>query len=59
MSTEVMKTKLFIHMNNWLSNQVGLADPTQAEAANDVDFLVERANECWSEHGKRPTFYCC
>ena len=44
------------HMNNWLSNQVGLADPTQAEEANDVDFLVERANECWSEHGKRPTF---
>ena len=19
-------------------------------------FLVERANECWDEHGKRPTF---
>ena len=44
------------HMNNWLSNAVGLADPTQAGDANDVDFLVERANECWLQHGKRPTF---
>ena len=44
------------HMNNWLSNQAGLSDPTQAGEANDVDFLVERANECWAQHGKRPTF---
>jgi hypothetical protein len=44
------------HMNNWLSNQVGLSDPTQAGEANDVDFLVERANQCWQQHGKRPTF---
>ena len=44
------------HMNNWLSNAVGLADPTQAGDANDVDFLVDRANECWTQHGKRPTF---
>ena len=38
------------HMNNWLSNQAGLSDPTQAGEANDVDFLVERANECWAQH---------
>jgi hypothetical protein len=23
---------------------------------NEVDFIVERATECWVQHGKRPTF---
>ena len=44
------------HMNNWLKNQAGLSDPTRSAEANDVDFMVERAEECIQDHGKRPTF---
>ena len=44
------------HMNNWLKNQAGLSDPTRSTEANDVDFMVERAEECIRDHGKRPTF---
>ena len=44
------------HMNNWLKNQAGLSDPTRSAEANDVDFMVERAEECIEDHGKRPTF---
>lgn len=44
------------HMNNWLRGPLGLSDPTRGDEANDVDFLVQRATECWQQHGKRPTF---
>ena len=44
------------HMNNWLRGPLGLSDPTRGEEANNVEFLVERATECWLQHGKRPTF---
>ncbi|DAC36232.1 MAG TPA: hypothetical protein HA286_04090 [Candidatus Poseidoniaceae archaeon] len=44
------------HMNNWLGGPAGLSDPLRAEEVNDVDFIVERATECWVQHGKRPTF---
>ena len=44
------------HMNNWLSGPLGLSDPTRGDEANNPDFLVERAKECWQLHGKRPTF---
>ena len=44
------------HMNNWLSGPLGLSDPTRGDEANNPDFLVVRAKECWQQHGKRPTF---
>lgn len=44
------------HMNNWLRGPLGLSDPSRGDEANDVDFLIERAVECWQQHGKRPTF---
>ena len=44
------------HMNNWLRGPLGLSDPSRGSEANDVDFLIERATECWIQHGKRPTF---
>ena len=44
------------HMNNWLSGPLGLSDPSRGDEANDLDFLIERASECWIQHGKRPTF---
>ena len=44
------------HMNNWLRGPLGLSDPTRGDEANDVEFLVQRATECWQQHGKRPTF---
>ncbi|MBT60152.1 MAG: hypothetical protein CMA63_01185 [Euryarchaeota archaeon] len=44
------------HMNNWLRGPLGLSDPTRGDEANDVDFLLDRAKECWQQHGKRPTF---
>jgi hypothetical protein len=44
------------HMNNWLSGPLGLSDPSRGDEANNVDFLIERATECWVQHGKRPTF---
>jgi len=44
------------HMNNWLSGPLGLSDPTRGDEANNPDFLVDRAKECWQQHGKRPTF---
>ncbi|MEC9161701.1 MAG: hypothetical protein VX919_02795, partial [Candidatus Thermoplasmatota archaeon] len=44
------------HMNNWLGGPAGLSDPLRAEEVNEVDFIVERATECWVQHGKRPTF---
>ena len=44
------------HMNNWLRGPAGLSDPSRGDEANDVDFLIERAKECWQQHGKRPTF---
>ena len=43
-------------MNNWLSGPLGLSDPTRGDEANNPDFLVDRAKECWQQHGKRPTF---
>ena len=49
-------TQPVYHMNNWLKNQAGLSDPTRSAEANDVDFMVERAEECIQDHGKRPTF---
>ena len=33
-----------------------LSDPLRAEEVNQIDFIVERAAECWIQHGKRPTF---
>jgi len=44
------------HMNNWLQGPLGLSDPSRGDEANDVEFLIERATECWIQHGKRPTF---
>jgi hypothetical protein len=44
------------HMNNWLRGPLGLSDPSRGDEANDVGFLVQRATECWQQHGKRPTF---
>ena len=44
------------HMNNWLRGPLGLSDPTRGDEANNPDFIVERAKECWQLHGKRPTF---
>jgi hypothetical protein len=44
------------HMNNWLRGPLGLSDPSRGDEANNIDFLVERATECWIQHGKRPTF---
>jgi hypothetical protein len=44
------------HMNNWLRGPIGLSDPSRGAEANDVNFLIQRAQECWQQHGKRPTF---
>ena len=44
------------HMNNWLRGPLGLSDPSRGDEANNIDFLIERAKECWIQHGKRPTF---
>ena len=44
------------HMNNWLRGPIGLSDPSRGDEANNVDFLIGRAQECWQQHGKRPTF---
>ncbi|MBT5661626.1 MAG: hypothetical protein HOI79_06110 [Euryarchaeota archaeon] len=44
------------HMNNWLRGPLGLSDPSRGDQANDPSFLIERAQECWQLHGKRPTF---
>ena len=44
------------HMNSWLRGPLGLSDPNRAAEANDVEFLVERVEECIELHGKRPTF---
>ena len=44
------------HMNNWLKGPLGLSDPSRGDEANDPEFLIERAKECWQQHGKRPTF---
>lgn len=44
------------HMNHWVSNAIGLSDPTRAEEVNNVDLLFERAVECWAFHQNRPTF---
>ena len=44
------------HLNNWLSNAIGLSDPTRSEDINSYDKLLERTVECWEEVGKRPTF---
>jgi len=44
------------HLNNWLSNPLGLADSQRAEQVNDKETLLARAIECWQEVGNRPTF---
>ncbi|MAJ00788.1 MAG: hypothetical protein CMA10_00065 [Euryarchaeota archaeon] len=44
------------HMNNWLSGPLGLSDPSRGDEANNPDFLISRAKDCWEQHGKRPTF---
>ena len=44
------------HLNNWLSNAIGLSDPTRSEDINSHDKVLQRALECWEEVGKRPTF---
>jgi hypothetical protein len=44
------------HMNNWLSGPLGLSDPSRGDEANNPDFLINRAKDCWEQHGKRPTF---
>ena len=31
-------------------------DLLRGDEANNVDFLIDRAQECWQQHGKRPTF---
>tara|TARA_B110000495_G_C22924056_1_gene539947 strand:- start:613 stop:1059 length:447 start_codon:yes stop_codon:yes gene_type:complete len=44
------------HLNNWLSNSVGLSDPNRAAETNDYEFLLNRALDCWEFHDSRPTF---
>ena len=44
------------HMNHWVSNSIGLADPTRSEQVNDYQLLLARAIECWEFHENRPTF---
>lgn len=44
------------HLNNWLSNAIGLSDPMRSEEVNDYDKLLQRALSCWEEIGNRPTF---
>jgi hypothetical protein len=43
-------------MNHWVSNSIGLADPTRSEQVNDYQLLLARAIECWEFHENRPTF---
>jgi len=44
------------HLNNWLSNTLGLSDPQRSEEVNDYDKLLQRTIDCWQEVGNRPTF---
>ncbi len=44
------------HLNNWLSNALGLSDPQRSEDVNDYDKLLQRTIDCWEEVGNRPTF---
>ena len=44
------------HLNNWLSNSLGLSDPQRSDEVNDYDKLLQRTIECWEEVGNRPTF---
>jgi len=44
------------HMNNWLNNDFGFADPLKASQVNAYDTLLERALLCWETVGNRLTF---
>jgi len=43
-------------LNHWLSDSLGLPDPTGADVVNSFDFLHGRAMECWQESGRIPNF---
>jgi hypothetical protein len=43
-------------MNHWVNNAVGPPSQANANTANALDFLVDRAMRCWDEQGRIPNF---